>query len=85
MSYDVDWDAVEDDLANAWMNAPDRDAVSAAIHRIDERLERDPKTCGESRGGIDGLVFDDPVGVLFRVEEPNRVVVLSVGLAGRRS
>jgi hypothetical protein len=64
---------------------PDRDAVSAAIHRIDKRLERDPKTYGESRGGTDRLVFDDPVGVLFRVEEPNRVIVLSVGLSGRRS
>jgi hypothetical protein len=63
MSYDVDWDAVEDDLASAWMNAPDRGAVSAAIHRIDKRLERDPKTCGESRGGTDRLVFDYPVGV----------------------
>jgi hypothetical protein len=84
MSYDVDWDAVEDDLARVWMNAPDRDALSASIHRIDKQLERDPGACGESRGPNERLVFQGPAGVLFRIEEPNRVVILSVGLAGRR-
>jgi hypothetical protein len=67
------------------MNASDRNALSAAIHRIDKRLERDPKSCGESRGPNDRLVFDGPVGVLFRVEQPDRVVILSVGLAGKRT
>jgi hypothetical protein len=83
MNYDVDWDAVEDDLANVWMTAADRAAVTAAVHRIDRQLQRDPSACGESRGRTNRLVFDGPVGVLFRVDAPNRVVVLAVGPSGR--
>lgn len=85
MTYDVDWDAVEGELADLWMNAADRAAVTAAVHRIDRRLQRDPSACGESRGGANRLMFDGPVGVLFRVDEPSRVVVLTVGPSGHRT
>ncbi len=82
MSYDVDWDAVADDLAAVWMNAADPAAVTAAVHSIDRQLQRDPWACGESRGGTDGIVFDGPIVVYYRIDEPNRVTVLSVGPAG---
>jgi hypothetical protein len=39
MSYDVDWDAVADDLAAVWMSAVDRAAVTTAVHRIDQQFD----------------------------------------------
>jgi hypothetical protein len=84
MSYNVDWDRVEDEIAALWTNALDRNGVTAALHRIDQALQRDPYACGESRSGTRRIVFDGPVSVLFRIVPPDRVIVVAVGSAGRR-
>ena len=67
-----------------WTAARDRDAVTAASYRIDQRLAADPLDCGESREGDERLVFEPPLQVLFRVVAGDRrVEVISVGPADR--
>ena len=84
MSYRVDWELVADEIAALWTAAHDRNAVTAALHRIDQALQRDPHACGESRDEGERLIFDGPVSVLFHIAGPDRVVVIAVGPAGRR-
>ena len=66
-------------LAQVWLAAPDRNAITQATNRIDARLERDPHGESESRGGRDRVLFEAPLGVLFRIDETKRFVyVMSV-------
>ena len=68
-------------LAQAWIDAPDRDAVTAAAHAIDAQLAVDPQTKGaEVREGLRSLSVP-PLRVLFSVDEGDRKVhVLGVRL-----
>jgi len=75
MNYTVIWlRPAEQRLADIWLNAPDRDAVTRAAHAIDQRLRRDPENEGESRPGGRRVLFSDPLGVFFRVFPDDRVV-----------
>jgi hypothetical protein len=58
MSWTVNWlpDA-EQELADSWLNAPDRDAVTHAAQTIDELLQRDPLKAGEFRPDGRRIVF----------------------------
>ena len=52
MIFTVLWRPLaENQLAQLWIVAPDRDIVSAAADEIDARLRRDPHEQGESREG----------------------------------
>jgi hypothetical protein len=76
----VDWrpDALQD-LAAIWLGAIDRNAITAAVHVIDQTLAVDPDTVGRA-------VFDTvreyhypPLGVEFEVIHADmRVWVLAV-------
>ena len=75
MSYTVSWlPSAEQDLADTWLNAPDRDAVASAADAIDRQLQRDPLSVGESRSGAVRIVFLSPLVALFRVDQANRTV-----------
>ncbi len=68
MRYSVNWtpNAV-DQLADVWVvNVPDRGAVTAASHRIEQRLRVDPERQGEDFYG-DRLLVDAPLAVTFAV------------------
>ena len=68
-----------DTLADTWMSAPDRDAITEASQRIDILLATHPLDVGESRDADRRIVFDPPIQVLYRVLSfPKRVEVLSV-------
>jgi hypothetical protein len=70
-------------LADIWMASTDRAAVTAASHRLDQRLAADPVNEGESRGGTDRIAFEAPLQILFRVDAANRTVhVTAVGPFG---
>lgn len=72
-------------LAEAWLQARDREAVTQAANRIDERLRRDPFGESESRSGNDRILHEAPLGVLLRVfPDKKLVVVLSVWLYEKR-
>ena len=69
-------------LADVWLNAADPNAVTAAINDIEARLRRDPLAAGESRPGHFRLIFEGPIGVLYKVDsQKRRVIVISVGPA----
>jgi hypothetical protein len=52
--YTVVWIAsAQSELADLWINGPDRDAITAAVYSIDQELEIDASTKGmELREGL---------------------------------
>ncbi len=85
MNYRVIWiRKALDELTALWTAASNRAAVTAASHRTDQQLARDPLNYGESRGGADRIAFEAPLAVPFRTDEAAQVVrVIAVGPAGR--
>lgn len=83
MNYEVLWTAdAESDLANAWLDAADRSAVSLAADVIERQLTRSPLTFGRPRtSGVNRVAVFSPIGVTFEViEDDKRVYVQSVFL-----
>lgn len=65
-------------LGGIWLNAPDRNAVTAASSRIDRLLQIDPLSLGESREANKRFWVERPLAVTYRVQAADRrVVVLS--------
>jgi len=73
--YTVVWPAgSQDELAELWVAAPDRDAITAAAHAIDVDLSEDATVKGvELSEGLRAL-FAPPLRVLFAVREDDRLV-----------
>jgi hypothetical protein len=68
MKYTVLWTAeAEDELAELWIAAVDRAAVSFAANEIDVILRNDAPEQGESREGDERILLVPPLGVLFKV------------------
>lgn len=75
MSYTVTWkQSATDQLAEIWMSARNRHAVTAAADRLDAALRADPRLHGESRGGAIRLVIVPPLAVVYEVLEADRLV-----------
>lgn len=75
MRYTVIWKPdAEDELALIWTNATDRDAVTQAADTIDQMLEIEPGSKGESRPGGRRIAFIEPLAVIFRVYKKTRKV-----------
>ncbi len=71
--------SAEQELARAWMNSNDREAVTNAAFAIDQLLAQDPDTRGEVRFDTVRTLSVPPLGVDFEVVEEDRLVyVLSV-------
>lgn len=65
-------------LAEIWVNATDRSAVTDASHSIDPGLKADPRYQGESRPNHERVMFASPLAVRFRVyPQQNLVRVLA--------
>jgi hypothetical protein len=64
----------QEQLADIWLRATDREAVTRASHRIETGLARNPEDMGESRGDSHRICFVPPLSVLFEIREPDRVV-----------
>lgn len=74
MKYTVLWiDRAEQQLASAWLEAPNRKAASEAAHAIDVNLREDPAVRGESRTAGRRILLVAPLGVLFHVEPLDRI------------
>ena len=56
----------EDDLAEAWLNAADPNAVTQAAHRIEQLLRTHADTVGEVVGSFYSLI-DSPLEVLYKI------------------
>jgi hypothetical protein len=63
-----------DRLAELWLEADNRSAISAAIEEIDRTLASAPASAGESRSDTTRVFFVSPVGVFFDVNEVDQIV-----------
>ncbi len=74
MPYTVTWlpDA-QNELARLWMQAADRQVVSAASNRIDQLLARVPLSVGTAQGSDYRLVVG-PLEVVYTVSPPDCLV-----------
>lgn len=62
-----------------------RQAITAAAHALESRLQIDPYGCSESRGGPTRIAFLYPLGVEIEVDEAAQLVwVLHVWRFRRR-
>lgn len=61
-------------LAEVWLKASDKDAVTQAVHRLDMRLQHDPRGQSESRDGLDRILLEPPLGVFFRIDATGQAV-----------
>jgi hypothetical protein len=76
MKWMTDWQAVEEDLASVWLNAPDRTEVSDAANTMDQVLKTDPLNVGEAREENTRILIIGPLAILYDVlSEGCRVVV----------
>lgn len=78
--FEVEWrPGALNELTNAWLAAdgPGRQAITAAVRRIDHALSQNPLDTGESREGNRRIHFDAPLVVVFRVFEAARRVRVS--------
>ena len=80
MTFTIVWDPdAEAELANIWVNSPDRSAVTLAAYDLEQRLRRNPDQVGESRPNDRRVAFEPPLGLMFRVLDADRIVrVLNV-------
>jgi hypothetical protein len=71
--YTVVWhEGALDELADLWMKAPDRNAVTEASHLIDAELSEDASSKGvEVSEGLRAF-FAPPLRILFAVDEGDR-------------
>ncbi len=62
MRYMVLWTpTAERFLAEIWLDATDRNAVTQAAHALDQALRNDAHLCGESREGDLRILFEPPL------------------------
>ena len=75
MNYTVDWlPAAEQELADIWLRATDRDTITQAAYALDLRLQDDPNDTCESRPSGRRIAFAFPMGILFRVLSDQQLV-----------
>ena len=82
MTFAVSWtDQAVNKLAVAWLNSPDKNAVTDAAAAIDRELSKDPDTVGYPTFDTVREFQIPPLGVEFEVDGANNIVhVLSVWL-----
>jgi hypothetical protein len=74
MKYTVLWRPLaEEQLAELWMNARDREEVAQAADRIDAKLKSDPMADSESRTGNRRIMFVEPLVAFYDVREDDRL------------
>lgn len=77
MTYTVVWKpGAERALAELWMEATDRKAVTDAADAIDALLHVGPLDVGESRGQGGRILVVRPVAVYYDVAEDDRLVAV---------
>lgn len=73
-------------LADVWLRAHDPQAVAEAADEIDRILAINPLEVGESRGGMERIIIETPLTVLYQVfPEDALVEVFSVFYWRRRT
>ena len=74
MRYSVTWNRdAENSLTQIWLEASDRQAVTAAAHRIDRVLSQFPRLVGDDFYG-DWVYIVDSLGVAYSISDADRRV-----------
>ena len=66
-------DNSENELADIWLHAADRQAITAAAHRIDEALRDHPDMKGDDFYG-DRIYQESPLAVAYTLRPEDRLV-----------
>jgi len=76
MNYTVIWvPLAENNLAAAWLAAPDRVAVTEAAHRLDQALADDPFDIGRPRNSsVNRTAVEPPLGIDYEIIEDDKTV-----------
>jgi hypothetical protein len=77
------------DLANMWVGAPDRGAITMAFDRIERELAQSPKPFGTLLSEGLWKLYREPLKVFYSIDEAAMVVEISrvqfIPLNGARS
>lgn len=87
MIFEVFWTPpAEQELAGAWLAAPDRNSVAGAANRVDNQLRHRPLQIGESReSSVNRIALVPPLGIEYEViADDARVYVTGVWLIDRQ-
>jgi hypothetical protein len=79
MKYHILWlQSALDELTKIWTDSPSpmRQAITKASHAIDTQLVINPEEQGESRPKGRRIEFFPPLGVTFRIDVQNAIVVV---------
>ena len=78
MNHTVVWlQSAEQELAELWLDAADRDAITNAASLIDQLLGANPENEGESRPAGRRILFVAPLGAVFRTLPNDRLVIVT--------
>jgi plasmid stabilization system protein ParE len=75
--FRVEWvQTALNQLTTIWMSADSaqRQAITAATHQIDQQLKANPYGPSESRPEGRRILFESPLGILFRIEADGKTV-----------
>ena len=77
MRYNVYWlPSAEQELTRLWLDPTTRRRITDATNEIDRLLRDGPSQRGESRDGDLRVMFVDPLGISFIVDEEQGAVVV---------
>jgi hypothetical protein len=77
MIFTVVWQPdSQNDLANLWITANDRAALTSAADTIERLLRQNPFENSESRAGNSRLMFVPPLAAAYEVKEEDRLVTV---------
>ena len=77
MNYTVVWkQAAEDELAELWMAASNRQLFAEAAERLEQSLRTHPWEVGESRNDKTRVVFAGALGIFYEVSDDDRLVTV---------
>jgi hypothetical protein len=77
MNYTVVWrPTAEQALAQIWIDAVDRQAVTDAADLIDAILRTSPHDVGESRAGNTRILTVMPLSIYYDIHEEDRLVAV---------
>ena len=79
MKFQVLWNRnAENDLADLWLQATDRSAITQSAREIETLLEINPLECGESREFTERrALFNPPLAVIYHVVPDDFLVVIT--------
>lgn len=73
--YTVVWvQSAVDELADIWLQAPDRNVVTAASHAIDQILAEDAPMKGTELSEGLRAIFVPPLRCIFTIREDDRII-----------